>query len=128
MVSLTSGRTLWFSSLHLHFIAVGAGLPTVLSLRSGRNLWFSSLHLHFVAVGAGLPTVLSLRSGRTLWFSSLHLHFVAVGAGFEPAVQLPVRQFSKLLVSASHPSHQVLRTDGKSSNSFCNEKILCVFF
>ncbi|MEN9700441.1 MAG: hypothetical protein RLZZ301_1639 [Bacteroidota bacterium] len=29
----------------------------------------------------------------------------AVGAGFEPAVQLPVRQFSKLLVSASHPSH-----------------------
>lgn len=27
-------------------------------------------------------------------------------AGFEPAVQLPVRQFSKLVVSASHPSLQ----------------------
>ena len=35
------------------------------------------------------------------------LNLVAVGAGFEPAVQLPVRQFSKLLVSASHPSHHV---------------------
>ncbi len=30
----------------------------------------------------------------------------AVRAGFEPAVQLPVRQFSKLVVSATHPSHQ----------------------
>ena len=28
----------------------------------------------------------------------------AEGAGFEPAVQLPVRQFSKLVVSATHPS------------------------
>ena len=62
--------------------------------------------LHFDAVGAGLPSVLfaSLRV-EPYGFSSLHLHFVAVGAGFEPAVQLPVRQFSKLLVSASHPSH-----------------------
>ena len=30
----------------------------------------------------------------------------AVRAGFEPAVQLPVRQFSKLVVSASHPPHR----------------------
>ena len=30
----------------------------------------------------------------------------AVGGGFEPPVQLPVRQFSKLVVSATHPSHQ----------------------
>ena len=30
----------------------------------------------------------------------------AVRAGFEPAVRLPVRQFSKLVVSATHPSHQ----------------------
>jgi len=28
----------------------------------------------------------------------------AEGAGFEPAEQLPVRQFSKLVVSATHPS------------------------
>ena len=54
-------------------------------------------------------------------FSSTHLHFVAVGAGFEPAVQFPVRQFSTLLVSATHPSHQVQRTDGKSSK-FCGIK------
>ena len=32
--------------------------------------------------------------------------FFAVRAGFEPAVRLPVRQFSKLVVSATHPSHQ----------------------
>ena len=33
-------------------------------------------------------------------------HFSAVRGGFEPPVQLPVRQFSKLVVSATHPSHQ----------------------
>lgn len=32
--------------------------------------------------------------------------FVAEKGGFEPPVQLPVRQFSKLLVSATHPSLQ----------------------
>ena len=31
-------------------------------------------------------------------FLLAHLHIVAVGARFELAVQLPVRQFSKLLV------------------------------
>ena len=31
----------------------------------------------------------------------------AVRAGFEPAVQLPVRQFSKLVVLATHPPHQL---------------------
>ena len=45
----------------------------------------------------------SFYSGET--FSSTHVNF-AVGARFELAVQLPVRQFSKLLVSASHPSHR----------------------
>ena len=30
--------------------------------------------------------------------------FSAVRAGFEPAVRLPVRQFSKLVVSATHPN------------------------
>ena len=37
---------------------------------------------------------------------ALRLPFSAVRAGFEPAVRLPVRQFSKLVVSATHPSHQ----------------------
>ncbi len=45
---------------------------------------------------------------------------VAVGAGFEPAVQLPVRQFSKLLVSASHPSH--LERMAKIGKAFVFEK------
>ncbi len=34
--------------------------------------------------------------------------FFAEGGGFEPPVQLPVRQFSKLLVSATHPSFLAL--------------------
>ena len=32
------------------------------------------------------------------------LMLFAVRAGFEPAVRLPVRQFSKLVVSATHPN------------------------
>ena len=31
---------------------------------------------------------------------------LAEGGGFEPPVREPVRQFSKLLVSATHPSFQ----------------------
>ena len=41
----------------------------------------------------------------------------AEGGGFEPPVREPVRQFSKLLVSATHPSFQecfVLETEGLS--------------
>jgi hypothetical protein len=35
------------------------------------------------------------------------IHFVAVREGFEPSVRLyNVRQFSKLLVSATHPPHR----------------------
>jgi hypothetical protein len=34
---------------------------------------------------------------------SLHTSLLAEGGGFEPPVQLPVRQFSKLVVSATHP-------------------------
>ena len=34
------------------------------------------------------------------------LQIEAVRGGFEPPVRLPVRQFSKLVVSATHPSHQ----------------------
>ena len=71
--------------------------------------------LIYLAVGAGLPRP----PWRTRWSSlrystnpaGSHPNNVspsknsAVGAGFEPAVQLPVRQFSKLVVSATHPSH-----------------------
>ncbi len=32
---------------------------------------------------------------------------LVVEPGFEPGVQFPVRQFSKLVVSATHPSHRL---------------------
>ena len=41
----------------------------------------------------------------------LKVPFLAEKGGFEPPVQLPVRQFSKLLVSATHPS--LLRANAK---------------
>ncbi len=40
---------------------------------------------------------------KNLYSNPLHL---AVKGGFEPPVPFPVRQFSKLLVSATHPPHQ----------------------
>jgi len=65
-----------------------------------------------LAVEAGLPSIgrcSRFASGRTRGgFSSRNIVFqrnLAVEAGFEPAVQLPVRQFSKLVVSATHPLH-----------------------
>ena len=61
----------------------------------------------------------------------------AEGGGFEPPVREPVRQFSKLLVSATHPSFQKdpgvrnlgvisliagakVRTFSETTKSFCN--------
>ena len=40
-----------------------------------------------------------------LWLFQAPVNSIAVEAGFEPAVRLPVRQFSKLVVSATHPLH-----------------------
>jgi len=37
---------------------------------------------------------------------------LAVKGGFEPPERLPVRQFSKLLVSATHPPHQIVLQQG----------------
>ena len=34
----------------------------------------------------------------------IHFYFEAEAGGFEPPVRLPVRQFSKLVVSATHPN------------------------
>jgi hypothetical protein len=56
-------------------------------------------------------------ANRTALYPVL-IFFYAVRGGFEPPVQLPVRQFSKLLVSATHPPHLFLfysRTYGKFS-------------
>jgi hypothetical protein len=50
----------------------------------------------------------SFRSPENTKTRHFHAGFEsAVRGGFEPPVQFPVRQFSKLLVSATHPPHQV---------------------
>ena len=43
---------------------------------------------------------------RPSWCFFGEIPSVAEGGGFEPPVREPVRQFSKLLVSATHPSFQ----------------------
>lgn len=49
------------------------------------------------------------------------LNFSAEAGGFEPPVRLPVRQFSKLVVSATHPNFQSLRflADSNRRTRFC---------
>ena len=52
------------------------------------------------------PWFLGVKKGVNLvttWFTP----FAAESGGFEPPVRLPVRQFSKLLVSATHPTLRV---------------------
>jgi hypothetical protein len=41
-------------------------------------------------------------------FCLILLVFLAVREGFEPSVQFPVRQFSKLILSASQAPHQLI--------------------
>ena len=62
-------------------------------------------HQDFLVGAAGFEPATSCSQSRR--DNRATLRPVAVRAGFEPAVRLPVRQFSKLLVSATHPSHRV---------------------
>ena len=62
----------------------------------------NSLTLFVVGVAGFEPATLCSQSRCA---SRAALYPDAVRAGFEPAVQLPVRQFSKLLVLATHPPH-----------------------
>ena len=57
----------------------------------------------------------------SLDFSKDALNFVAEAGGFEPPVRLPVRQFSKLVVSATHPNFLPLRflADSNRRTRFC---------
>jgi hypothetical protein len=74
----------------------------------------------------------------TSWSQTRHsnraeLHPDAVREGFEPSVQLPVRQFSKLVVSATHPSHLLIFPltelwDGKDRFSKRTLQIDVIFF
>ncbi len=57
---------------------------------------------------------------RTLFLSGR----VAVREGFEPSVRLPVRQFSKLFLSASQAPHPPCLKVCKYSNSYISAKII----
>jgi hypothetical protein len=94
------------------------------------------------------PLIINLLGGRlvgiagfeptTSWSQTRHsnraeLHPDAVREGFEPSVQLPVRQFSKLVVSATHPSHLLIFPltelwDGKDRFSKRTLQIDVIFF
>ena len=50
------------------------------------------------------PCIFSLRNRAQASLDPVSHGKSAEGGGFEPPVRLPVRQFSKLLVSATHPS------------------------
>src|SRR5690606_34576196 len=121
----SSGRTLRFLiPFHLHYHCGGSGITSATLRAFGTSS--SSRTLRFlipftfiiIAVGAGLLPLRYVRSEQVpqvepCGFSSLFTFIIiAVGAGFEPAVRLPVRQFSKLVVSATHPSHRTLKERG----------------
>ena len=63
-------------------------------------------------------TVLWLLEWRFNWIPSFNL--VAEAGGFEPPVRLPVRQFSKLVVSATHPNFLLFRS--VISQTRCKDK------
>ena len=50
-----------------------------------------------------LTRITSKKGANKVSSTYLHLLLFAEAGGFEPPVQLPVRQFSKLVVSATHP-------------------------
>ena len=56
--------------------------------------------LRYTPIGISFSGFVSLQRDKHPF-----LRFFAVRAGFEPAVRLPVRQFSKLFLSASQAPH-----------------------
>ena len=48
--------------------------------------------------------LIDLKRAKSIKLSSFYLENLAEAGGFEPPVRLPVRQFSKLVVSATHPN------------------------
>ena len=49
-------------------------------------------------------SLIDLKRAKSIKLSSFYLENLAEAGGFEPPVRLPVRQFSKLVVSATHPN------------------------
>ena len=75
------------------------------------NCWFQPLTQTSISSAYGNRTRVSAVRGprpRPLDESAI-LKNEAEAGGFEPPVRLPVRQFSKLLVSATHPNFQNFR-------------------
>ena len=58
--------------------------------------------------------------------TELRVHLAEAG-GFEPPVQLPVRQFSKLVVSATHPSFQSSLPNRQALSLKCGCKVSHLF-
>lgn len=50
-------------------------------------------------------------------FKDFYTILSAVREGFEPSVQFPVRQFSKLILSASQAPHHILILSNRYSNN-----------
>jgi uncharacterized protein with HEPN domain len=135
-ITLRKKRTLRDYLIHkwisMDFVSNQVSHPLLPSLHCGKKRTLRDYLIHkwismdFVSNQGSHPLLPSLHCGkkRTLrdylihkngfrWTSSrtkvlipCFLHYIAERAGFEPAVQLPVRQFSKLVVSATHPSLQ----------------------
>ena len=84
--------------------------PVRLPVRQFSKLLVSATHPNFQSSAYGNRTRVSAVRGprpRPLDESAILFPYIeAEAGGFEPPVRLPVRQFSKLLVSATHPNFQ----------------------
>ena len=101
-------------------------------LRNPKSMPTASLHLleggflRNPLVCRRHPCIFSLRNRAQASLDSVSHGKSAEGGGFEPPVRLPVRQFSKLLVSATHPSFPALcaNIDSYCLNALSFEKRL----